>query len=990
MSSARVSPLDSSSDCSTAHILISRSRSDEAGDINSNAFGAARQSIVSLPPTANSAMTLPASEAFASARSELTATDGLPSARYVPTPSTGRGRVPDIQNGTSHSVRVPSTLPTPLLMTNMRTPTAAQAPLWVTDEPKVRLPNEFTSASQASAAGPVESSLFGLPAAQSVMPRQSASLPVVPTSRGAGSEWRRGTVSVNGTSGSHVLPPLPPPVRPPSMCSVVGSKAGSGAASQRPSTSARGSKASVLDGSTLDGTDTAAQPLAKLTTTPDGENSWWAAVRKFVSNHREQVSTYLENLVNPGGVAAAAAEARAANATRTRTSEDWRPLRVPTRNSLMSRSTSMSSGSGTTGDLNRRTPRAQTSFSSTSVASRRAVFEPYNNTSSMRPGDADPSDSEGSFAVPLDLVVVDPSTDPLWNNRSTAQPIMSFMNQDTMNDSFMDAGNVSGSDVDGYDGEPNMYVVDLLSALRGYQSSPTEPFGHLVAAALASRSKEMPVRGFEMAAAEHNPYLVRLILDSGTLDETDVEAQRNVQETMDELFSTKDGTLNPAIYEYLTSFFRMPFARLSHTQYAMLKRSGFEYIKLMYDHQHVLPDEPFHSILINQSNVMRILNLIFMVVQLCTIIFSNVGIALVLAKWVELNGGRLQSYALYTLIVFGGGWALNLICIICTVRSRQDEAQYEPRREDEKYLMVPSPYVAVVPAMPLFDIFCLIAYARALRQKRMILGHNIVACSRLSGIIHAIIFAFPQLITQAYFNNIELSIQLEWRHRWPYVVLLVAAATQWCVALFGYAWLLFTHDSIDGLGFACFNLDRVPHMLERHSAVAHALHYVMASVLETNIFLLVATAIRLSGTTCRYYNSTIIVLSGITVAYILSVYIIIVLTEASTVRISFTCVPLAIIQLVLIICSERVGVEECASLRYLYFRETFIFGYLSWGAYFSLFLVWLILMIQWCVLYKTEVNLFPRLLWPLARKDTRFATSKVDSGDETFPTDSVS
>lgn len=180
-------------------------------------------------------------------------------------------------------------------------------------------------------------------------------------------------------------------------------------------------------------------------------------------------------------------------------------------------------------------------------------------------------------------------------------------------------------------------------------------------------------------------------------------------------------------------------------------------------------------------------------------------------------------------------------------------------------------------------------------------------------------------------------------------------------------------------------------MLERHSAVAHVLHYVMASVLETNVFLLVATAIRLLEAVCSYYNITLLVLSSITVVYILSVYAIIVVMAASTVRISFSCVPLVIIQVVLLICSERVGVEECASFRYLYFRGTFIFGYLSWGAYFSLFLVWLVLMIQWCVLWKTEVNLFPRLLWPLARKDPRFTTSKkVDSGDETFPTDSVS
>nr|CCM18642.1 hypothetical protein, conserved [Leishmania guyanensis] len=744
------------------------------------------------------------------------------------------------------------------------------------------------------------------------------------------------------------------------------------------------------DGSLRSGTGTAAQPLAQVTTATNDKNSWWTSVRQLVSNRGEQVNSYLESLVNPGGTAAAAAaaaEARAAYAARLR--ENTRPPRVPTRRAVTSRSTSLISGTGVTYDPTRRSLPTRPPPLSSTYRSRRTLFEPYNNTL-MPPDDPDSRNSEGPFEVPLDLVVIDPSQDRLlWNNPSTAQPVVKIVNQDAMNDSFMGANDETDSDVDGYDGEPNAYVVDLLSALRGYQSNQSEPFGHLVAAALASRSKEMPVRGFEIAAAEHNPYLVRMILDSGTLDETDVEAQRNVQETMDELFSINQGELSPAIYEYLTSFFRMPFVRLSHKQYTLLKRSGFEYIKLMYDHQHVLPDEPLHSILINQSRAMQIINLIFMVVQLCAIVFSTVAIALVLVSWILANNGSLQSYGFYTLIVFGAGWALNLICIICTVRTRQDESQYEPRNEDGEYLLVPSPYVAVVPVLPLFDIFCLIAYFRALRQKRMILAHNIVACSRVSSIFYAIIFAFPQLITQAYFNNIEVSIDPMWRHRWPYIVLLVAATAQWCVALFGYAWFLLTHDSIDGFGFACFDIGKEPHPLERHSAVAHVLHYVMASLLETNIFLLATASIHLPMRICNSYNIAIVVLSSITIVYILVVYIFIILKEASTVRISFSCVPLLIIQLVLLIFSERIDMAACAALRNLYFRQTFIFGYLSWGAYFLLFLLWLILMIQWCVLWTTEVNFSPRLLWPLVRKDTRFAIpNKKDTYDSTSPTDS--
>ncbi|KAG5469478.1 hypothetical protein LSCM1_02699 [Leishmania martiniquensis] len=1009
MSAGQVSSPLSSSDCSTARASPSNLRSDDVSDNNSTGFEAVTQSKPPLSVGAASVATLPASDAFASPRSGRNGSVGVPSS-VCTTTTVAQGRGPNQERFASFISTKSSALLIPSSVNDARPSGLAQSLPLAPNEAASGPLNRPRGMSQASGEAVGERpadysttappSLQRLPLPENVgdasvkssklsVPQSAASSPLAPSSRGAeNGRWRRAN-TIGGANGFSPLPPLAPPVRRPPLPSTTGSRSVKSLNSPSQLTTADGAKTSPLGASTGSAADTMVQPLATVRTTEDGESGWWEAVCRLVANRAEQVSTYLENLVDPGGVAAAAAtEAPAGYASRARGSQ--RVPRSPIGSTSIGGSASMSSDSGVTYGRNGRSPPARAQLSSAAGRGQRALFEPFNNTAA-RPSGTGRENSEGSLTLPLDLVVIDPSQGPLFNKPTASQPTVSIVRRDAVNDSFTGDDDKSVSDVDYYAGEPNTYVVDLLSALRGYQSSPTEPFGHLVAAALASRSKEAPVRGFEIAAADHNPYLVRLILDSGTLDEADAEAQRHVKETMAELFSVSDGVLSPAIYEYLTSFFRMPFMRLSHREYTMLKRSGFEYIKLMYDHQHVLPDEPLHSILINQSRMMQILNLIFMVVQLCAIIFSTVAIALVLAKWMVANGGSLQNFGFYTLIVYGGGWALNLICIICTVRSRQDEAQYEPRYDDGEYVMVPSPYLAVVPVLPLFDMFCLIAYVRALKQKRMIYAHNIVACSRLSSIFYATLFAFPQLITQAYFNNIQTSIDAQLRHSWPYIVLVVATVTQWCLALIGYAWLLFTHDSIDGFGFACFNVGKVPHILERHTAAAHVLHFVMASVLETNVFLLTTTAIALPVAICGYYHVTILVLSSFTIVYILLVYAAIILIEGSTVRISFSSVPLLLIQLALLVSSERVGAEECASFRHLYFRQTFIFGYLSWGAYFTFFVVWLILMVKWCVLLKTEVNLFPRLLWPLARRDTRFTSqTKADAGMETSPTDTSS
>lgn len=864
------------------------------------------------------------------------------------------------------------------------------------------LSQQSSAATTAATAFGASASLPTLRATVASPPRRAVSSPmVVPATRGSGSDWLRRPCGDDGDStaaGDNAArttraPSRLPPLRPPSNYFATGSNtSGSSPGSRRNSGSHAASPTSRVGGGGgqggLTSYNTALRSplphnLASVRET-DAENSgWWAATRRYAASKADLVNVYLEKLINPGAVNLATVHAHtaAAQARTRRASQLLQPLPGSAWNSTSgggqhSRTASASSGFDGAFDVERRAPppRPPISPSRSGVAGNAAHRFPLESFSSATQQDGGANNGD----VPLDVVVIDPAREPfVWNDPVIPVPEVHVETRDEANDVYNNVGDVSGSDDEGGEGEPNNYVVDLLSALRGYLTSPTEPFGHLVAAALASRSAENPVHGFEVAAAEHNPFLVRMIVDSGTLEVQDEEAQRNVQDTVDELIPATEGELSPGIYEYLSSFFKMPFVRLSHGQYSLLKRSGYEYIKLMYDHQHVLPDEPFHSILVNESRVMHVVNIVFMIIELCSIIFCTVTVALVLAMWMKMDNNNLQSYGFYTLIVYGGGWALYLIFIIYATRSRQDEQRYEPQERDSDRLLLPSPYVAVVPVIPLFDILCVLKYFMAVRKKRMILGHNIVASSRLSGAFYAVWFAFPQLIAQSYFNNIELSIEAQYRHRWAYTMLIVAVIIEWSVAILGYISFLFTHDSIDGFGFACFNMGRVPHLLERHNAAAHTLHFLTAFVLETNVYLVTANGIiRPVQPPCDSYWNVVLALSAFSVFYIIVVYFAITLTDASAVRISFTSIALVAIQIALCVCSERLQRSLCEMFRHYYFRGTFVFGYLSWGAYFAAFIVWLIMMLQWYILGCHKLNLFPRVLCPYARRDGRFTLSK--------------
>lgn len=518
------------------------------------------------------------------------------------------------------------------------------------------------------------------------------------------------------------------------------------------------------------------------------------------------------------------------------------------------------------------------------------------------------------------------------------------------------------------DAEPPTVEVDLVSALRGYRDNPNEAYGHLVAAALTSRSQKRPVTGLEIAEAGHHPFLVRLIVNSGCLDCEDPVAQENVQETLNLLLPEDQMEVTPALFEYLESFFQMKFVKLSHAQYTLLKACGFENISLMYAHRHVLPDERFHSILINYSGCFSVVNLIFTIAGLLANTTCTVAMGVVLSKWMTVGDSTYQSYGFYTIIAYGIGYALHLIFMVFFMRAKDDERVYE----DTQGLTMPSAYTNVCPILPIFEVMCLRNYISGRRRGLLAYTHNVLVASRLADVCYAFCYGFPQYIVQSYLNHTSRAIAPEFQRRWDFYFLMVAVIVQWSIALVRFSWMMVAYDSTSGMGFARFNMRRVRSIVERHTGIPKILYYLFVYVLECGVYIIVAASAEFGHVDdCVFLPTTIISLSGVVLLIILVVYILIIFHERTLARISFVSIPVCLIMVATLVLGTVPFYPSCADFDTIVFKHSFIFGYIVYAAYFLSFAFWLLEMMLVIIAKCCGTTCFPRLSRPLMRPEQR-------------------
>ncbi|EPY27780.1 hypothetical protein STCU_05558 [Strigomonas culicis] len=534
-----------------------------------------------------------------------------------------------------------------------------------------------------------------------------------------------------------------------------------------------------------------------------------------------------------------------------------------------------------------------------------------------------------------------------------------------------EADHASEDGASNIDDAPQTFVVDLVSALRGYRQNPNEVFGHLVAAALASRSAQDPVTGAEMREAGGSVFLIRLMVDSGTLNTADPAVHTCVQDAVDALVPTKSKELNPALHEYLISFFALPFVRLSYDQYIRLKASGAEYVSLMLEYPHVLPAGYFLSITYLNCRALWIVNLLFLFLNLVVTCICVVAFIFVLGDWVT-SSAETQSYGFYTLVLFGCGYALHLIALTYFVRYRQREDLYEAPAG----VAAPSPFSAALPVLPLFDVMCVVSYFSALRKRKRIHAHNALACSRLGGLCYAMMYAVPQLFAQSYFNDAITDLPDAAQHRSFFTLLRGAVTAQFCVAVLRCAFQLLSYPSINGLGFARFNVTYERFAIDRHPAAAHLLHAVMFFVLEVNAYLVTASTLQqsTSGDACASLSLLLIGANAVSMILIVVTYVAIALARVSVTRVSFTCVPIVLLQGVSLAAGlAHYRKEDCSVFQERVLKDAFGFGYLCWGVYAGCVVLWLVWLCLWAAYRACRVNLFHQAGWLSASCRERLA-----------------
>ncbi|KAH9593155.1 hypothetical protein LSM04_005303 [Trypanosoma melophagium] len=532
------------------------------------------------------------------------------------------------------------------------------------------------------------------------------------------------------------------------------------------------------------------------------------------------------------------------------------------------------------------------------------ILEPYTTDGN----DNSNTGEAGEGAVSLQVVRMS-GTQPPDNNPPF---LLNYGGNDYAGDVSVEANNDKEESVEveeeEEDPEPLRVEIDLPSTLRAYRKNPNECFGHLVAAALSSRSPEELVTGAELQEARLNPYLMRMVIDSQLLDLNDELVRSEVQRCVDSLIPPEVQRVPQGVYEYLPSLFKLPFVRLNSKQYEVLRDSGFEFVTLLCEYPHILPPGRLNSIRSNYVNRMWYIDLFLMLLNIIAEFFFIAAVVLVTVHWMLVGDTvSYQAYGYYTVTIYGIGYAANLIGMIFLMRGKERDRVY-----GEMTCAFPSPHLHVVPVVPLYNIVSFITYLRYRMTKRVggniAVIHDILTAQILSSLCFALCLAMPQFIFQRYVNAAGIYVPVEIGHNYSYTFLYVAVISTCFIALLRMLRVFLTYDSINCFGFACFGFhgDRI---VERHSAILRMVYLCCLFVFELNVFFLALGCMGVSD--CAGKSVVTIVISGISSCLLVFVFGFLLLWHESVFRIMWFLIPLAALQIALLAYQDSVSAGTC-------------------------------------------------------------------------------
>ncbi|ESL06946.1 hypothetical protein TRSC58_05372 [Trypanosoma rangeli SC58] len=490
--------------------------------------------------------------------------------------------------------------------------------------------------------------------------------------------------------------------------------------------------------------------------------------------------------------------------------------------------------------------------------------------------------------------------------------------------------------------------IDLVSTLRAYRKNPSDCFGHLVLAALSSRSEEHPVTCEELKEARLNPYLVCMIIKSGALDVADECVHAEIQRCVDTVIPSEADRVSVSVYEYLPSLLKLDFVRLSSKQYALMKDGGFEFLKLLCEYPHVLPPGRLNSVRLNYVQSTWCVDVFTMIINMGLELLCMISIVLVIKYWIGTKRGASEgTFGYYTALVYGIGYAAHLIGMIFVMRGKARHVVY-----GKMLYAFPSPHLLVVPVVPLYNMVSIFTYVRYRKGQQnrnyVAILHDIVAAQVLSSLCFSLCVAMPQIIYQSFvLVDIDTSIRYDSQHYSLWLLTVSAISTTWVCILRMFR-ALATYDSINCFGFACFGFQS-NRIIERHSAIVRMVHIFCLFLFELNVSFLVMGAV--SVVRCKKEAIVTMALAGTSLLVLLVLLILLLLSRESVFRLMWALLPLTLLQIAIFIYQNCEVVFFCSYLQALS-RSLSLFRFLIWAAFFFFMTLWVVQVVVLFVVRK--------------------------------------
>ncbi|CCW70693.1 unnamed protein product [Phytomonas sp. Hart1] len=357
---------------------------------------------------------------------------------------------------------------------------------------------------------------------------------------------------------------------------------------------------------------------------------------------------------------------------------------------------------------------------------------------------------------------------------------------------------------------PNL-LLDLRETVLQYLRTPDEFYINIILASL--KSGMFIIKGDVFELAEGNPFLIKTFLDSSHVDLEDERVKVVVQREFDRVMDvepSEDG-LKLEQSNYLFCLCNVKSTRITEKQLSLIRKSGFEFVKLIGDFPHLRKDiKPVRSWFLPIFK-MTVATSVFTgwLSMLVTALFA-ICVLWTVFTWIMLHE---KNKAYVTIIFYVWGYIL-------TLASTMHLEEGKIKVYEKQLWSYPSNLSKIIPIIPVYECKLLyVAFCYRLtpnNHQYFVIRYDLLNGMAMQQIINGLLHAIPQLIVQVYLNssmnNPEKGVRFVISS--SFYFLLTTGICSFLLSMFSYIHQAVLSHSCDSFGFAMMSKDLKRRMLK--------------------------------------------------------------------------------------------------------------------------------------------------------------------------------